>query len=221
VTLPSPPPPQASPPQAGDPAALISDHLHLVPATIAWMLKRPAHAVPCLYAAALDAGDLESVGYSALMRAAATYDPARGATFSTFAIRLIRQRLGETLKRAAAIPLSPSLDAPTRAAEATDGQGKALGTLGEMVGDPRANTEDRALAPMVRHQETAALWALVWRTLPERQACILWWHYAEGLTFREIGQRLGGITRQAVSVSHGVALGTLRRGALAAGGAAG
>jgi RNA polymerase sigma factor (sigma-70 family) len=181
------------------------------------MLKRPAREVPSLHAGALDAGDLESVGYSALMRAAATYDPARGATFSTFAIRLIRQKLGETLKRAAALPQSLSLDAPTRAAGATDRQGPGIGTLGEIVSDAGTNTEDRALAPMVRQQETAALWALVWRTLPERQACILWWHYAEGLTFREIGQRLGGITRQAVSLSHGMALGTLRQGALAAG----
>jgi len=216
VTLPPSPSRHAPPLKVGDPADLVSHHLHLVPATITWMLKRPSHEVPSLHAAALDAGDLESVGYTALMRAAATYDPARGAAFSTFAIRLIRQQLGETLKRAAAIPLSPSLDAPTRAAEATDGQGGARGTLGEIVGDPGANTEDRALAPMVPQQEAVALWALVWRTLPERQACILWWHYAEGLTFREIGQRLGGITRQAVSLSHGVALGTLRRGAMAA-----
>ena len=179
--------------------------------------------------------DLWSAGALALIESARRYDPARGATFATFAEHRVRGAMLDELR---------SMDhLPRRLRNRTDDMAKAKRKLEEELGreatvdeiakeleldidegagiaqlmEPhlpldsvlhRVTTSDDADAKLER-AETVRHLTRALEMLPERLRMVLALHYDEDLTYREIA-RLLQVSEPRVCQLHGDALRKLR-----------
>jgi RNA polymerase sigma factor for flagellar operon FliA len=168
--------------------ALIDRHLHLVPKTV----KRLVPRVPVK----IDVGDLESVGYVALIKAADAFDPARGVSFRTWAISKVRGAVLEYLRTDDWVPRRErdkeragepaliyqvvSLDALIEDPEGAD----PLGLI-DRLADPAAAVESE-----VPERLEAAVVAKLVECLPRRYRQIVRACYWEDITLAKIAQQL-------------------------------
>ena len=179
--------------------------------------------------------DLWSAGALALIEAARRYDPAKGATFATFAEHRVRGAMLDELR---------SMDhLPRRLRNRTDDMAKAKRKLEEELGreatvdeiakeldldidevagiaqlmEPhlpldsvlhRVTTSDDSDAKLERAETVKHLTRAI-EALPERLRMVLALHYDEDLTYREIA-RLLQVSEPRVCQLHGDALRKLR-----------
>jgi len=179
--------------------------------------------------------DLWSAGALALLEAARRYDPAKGATFATFAEHRVRGAMLDELR---------SMDhLPRRLRNRTDDMAKAKRKLEEELGreatvdeiakelkldidevagiaqlmEPhlpldsvlhRVTTSDDCDAKLERAETVKQLTRAI-EALPERLRMVLALHYDEDLTYREIA-RLLQVSEPRVCQLHGDALKKLR-----------
>jgi RNA polymerase sigma factor for flagellar operon FliA len=179
--------------------------------------------------------DLWSAGALALLEAARRYDPAKGATFATFAEHRVRGAMLDELR---------SMDhLPRRLRNRTDDMAKAKRKLEEELGreatvdeiakeldldidevagiaqlmEPhlpldsvlhRVTTSDDSDAKLERAETVKHLTRAI-EALPERLRMVLALHYDEDLTYREIA-RLLQVSEPRVCQLHGDALKKLR-----------
>ena len=179
--------------------------------------------------------DLWSAGALALLEAARRYDPAKGATFATFAEHRVRGAMLDELRSMDHLPrrLRNRTDEMTKAKrkieeelgrEATvDEIAKELDVdIDEVAGiaallEPhlpldsvlhRVTSSDDSNASLER-AETVRLLTRAIETLPERLRMVLALHYDEDLTYREIA-KLMQVSEPRVCQLHGDALKKLR-----------
>ena len=129
-----------------------------------------------------DSEDLTQEGMVGLIKAVREYDPAKAASFRTFAEICIRSRLYSVLRAAArdkhmALNQSVPLDTPF-----FDANSYTSGTSDLTQRDPEAYLIDR--------EHTAALLSGVRKQLSEFEAKILG-YYLDGLSCREIAETVG------------------------------
>ena len=129
-----------------------------------------------------DSEDLTQEGMVGLIKAVREYDPAKTASFRTFAEICIRSRLYSVLRAAArdkhmALNQSVPLDTPF-----FDANSYTSGTSDLTQRDPEAYLIDR--------EHTAALLSGVRKQLSEFEAKILG-YYLDGLSCREIAETVG------------------------------
>ena len=149
-----------------------------------------------------DADDLASAAFLGLIDAVDRFEPGRGVPFEAYASLRIRGAIIDELRRidergrstaAAALPRAISLDGL-----AEDDWRHFLATPGDGV-DEKFENED------LRGRVEGAL-----RDLPPRQREVLARYYAEALTLRQAGQRMG-ISEARACQLHGRAITNLRR----------
>jgi len=210
-----------------DEAALLEKHQQLVERTARRLVWRTGMQ------SAYD--DLWSAGALALLEAARRYDPAKGATFATFAEHRVRGAMIDELR---------SMDhLPRRLRNRTDDMGKAKRKLEEELGreatvdeiakeldldidevagiaalmEPhlpldsvlhRVSSADDSDANLERAETVRRLTRAI-ETLPERLRMVLALHYDEDLTYREIAKLLQ-VSEPRVCQLHGDALKKLR-----------
>jgi RNA polymerase sporulation-specific sigma factor len=144
-----------------------------------------------------DREDLQSIGNVGLLRAAQTFDPARGVAFSTYAYRCIEYAIAGELKRATdrqidCISLSVLLG------EEEDNP------LEDQIADPNMDAAAAAFLTYERELLESALTGL-----PEPQARVIRSIYFEGDTVQQVAQRWG-LSTQAIQNLHLRALKALR-----------
>jgi RNA polymerase sigma factor (sigma-70 family) len=141
--------------------------------------------------------DLLQEGVIGLLRAAELYDPSCGFTFPTYAYRGIRHAMLKAANTGGVVrlPTSPRGPRPTII------QGRHEGWDG-------ADRHDDIDA--CDHADELALLPALLSSLAERDADALRLRYLEGLTFSEVGQRLG-IGRKAADQAVKRALAKVRR----------
>lgn len=162
--------------------------------------------------------DLYEIGIDGLMQAADRFDPARGASFTTFAYYRIRGAILDSLRRG---PLRPSIgvaQAEASVAVETLGHVMAANDNGRFDGrsePPKRNLIWQLCEPVLAHQvpledinaladdsaphpdEELERQRLAERvvaaisTLPEMERRVVELHYYEELSFAEIGKKLG------------------------------
>ncbi len=168
------------------------------------LVRSVAHCYRWACGVSLDFEDLVQEGMQGVIRAAETFDPARGA-FSTYASPWIRhyvQRAVHMNARTVRVPAPvakaahargepisltcASLDAPVRI-NGHDADGRSVATLGERLGfnmDPEGpkNIDESERRELVAH---------LLSTLTERQSTVLRLRFFEDLTLFETGRRIG------------------------------
>jgi len=214
-------------PAAGDEAALLEKYQTLVDRIARRLVWRTGMQ------SAYD--DLWSAGALALLEASRRYDPAKGATFATFAEHRVRGAMIDELR---------SMDhLPRRLRNRTDDMAKAKHKLGEVLGreptvdeiaaelkldideaagiaalmEPhlpldsvlhRVTSEDDSDASLERADTVRRLTGAL-EALPERLRMVLALHYDEDLTYREIAKLLQ-VSEPRICQLHGDALKRLR-----------
>lgn len=153
--------------------------------------------------------DVESLAYEAIVGAALTYDPARGAKFSTHATNAATARA----QQAERDRLTWFSNAP---------RGKAMPPLaGEVMGDDGEyvniidTVEGRDLTEPDEPPDAGAMLRRIFALLPNEDRALLRW-LADGETHEQIGDRLG-VTRQSASERIYNAIGRARTAAREAG----
>jgi RNA polymerase sigma factor FliA len=186
----------AAPPDRA--AALVGEHAGWARLTA----RRLARAYPRGMAE-----DLEAAALPALWEAARRYDPARGASFRTFAYWCVRGALRDWARRTgqnrcARHPSRPeklfSLQALLRPRRQGDGSGEFLG----LEPDPKQPDPSHG-------QQARDLLAACLRGCSARERSLLLLYYCEGLTMGQVGAALG-CAESWVSVLHRDLLARLR-----------
>ena len=139
-----------------------------------------------------DSEDLIQEGTFGLLSAIRRYDPADGASFSTYAERCIRMRLLSAIKSASRLKHVP-LNVGISLEQLSEDPGTDILSLPELV---RHNPEDLILAKESKEELRAASS----RCLSKFEIRVLDL-YLEGLSYREIAERL---CRNAKSVDNAV-----------------
>jgi RNA polymerase sigma factor for flagellar operon FliA len=180
--------------------------------------------------------DLRSAGAVGLVEAARRFDPARGASFATFAEHRVRGAMVDELRRADHLPRGLR----RRAGDLAEARGKLAGTLGREAslgevaaelgldaGEAGAAASLLGPAPTLEsilpslaggeapdeallRAESVSRLADAVEQLPERLRVVLSLRYYEDLTLSEVGAVLGVSEPRACQL-HGEALGQLRR----------
>jgi RNA polymerase sigma factor (sigma-70 family) len=139
--------------------------------------------------------DAMQVARLALVVAARSFDPARGSSWRSWAVTLIRQRVGDFIRQQvrAGFRGVPARTAPALAGESPD---EAFDGLVD-----REAAEPGELA--------VAAWEAV-QSLRPRERVVLGMRFSRGLNYREIGDLLGVTHQRASQIADG-ALVKLRR----------
>lgn len=145
-----------------------------------------------------DPEDLYSLGCMGLVRAAQTYDPGRGAAFSTYAYGCIERNITGALRREATRQIE-CISLSLLYGEEEDNP------LEERFADPEADPIGTALNGCARQVIEDAM-----RGLPERQALVIRALYFEGDSVAQVAVR-SRISNQAVQNLHMLGLKSLRR----------
>ncbi len=167
---------------------LIADHAHLVPLT--------RHLSVRIVPVGIEADDLDSCGYVALVQAADRYDPERGVAFKTLAICMIRGAMLEMLRQADWAPRKER-QAQKRGEDVAIIEQVSLESLlsdsdvedSLLVGSQVAVTGPGPEELVISMDETRRLWEKVGDLSPwERQ--VIEEHYLLGRTFVAIARRM-------------------------------
>jgi RNA polymerase sigma factor FliA len=185
-------------PPPGRAEALVEEHAD-------WA-RRVARLLASAYPRGL-AEDLEAAGFSAVWEAARRYDPARGASFRTYAYWFVRGRIRDWArrvgqKRCGRHPSRPeriySLQHLLRPRREGDRGGELLG----LGADPKQPDPSRG-------QQRRDLLAACLRGCSARERRLLTLYYCEGRTMREVAAALG-TSESNVSYRHRDLLARLR-----------
>jgi RNA polymerase sporulation-specific sigma factor len=152
----------------------------------------------------MERGDLVSWGFLGLVQAARVWDPARGHTFSTLAVKVIERMISRGIRLEGAMDgrsMMVSLDALLDPDESADGA--ALRHLDQV----RADTSVEAA--LLEAEDRLVMAHAVAELTPEQQ-WMLQQRYYEERTLAEIAAETG-TTRQAVHLRERTILATLRR----------
>jgi RNA polymerase sigma factor (sigma-70 family) len=137
--------------------------------------------------------DAEGAALYALVRAAGAYDPSRGFTFSALLTRCVKNALLAELRHAGPVTIPPDVAdgrrgaAPWRLRLAR----KARRSVGPPKGELTPAREPRRHEPDER-EVAAGLLAV----LPEREREAVRLRHWGGLTLAQLGQRLGGVSKE-------------------------
>jgi RNA polymerase sigma factor for flagellar operon FliA len=203
------------------------------------LVKRIALHLAARLPASLDLDDLIQTGLIALLHARESYDPAQGATFSTYAGIRIKGAMLDELRQSDWLPRSVQRGY-RRVAEAVELATARLGRVpseseiaaelqmelseyqqlagqlarGRMVclqDDNDVLAAEFASGPQDQQQEQRLRLAVVdaIEALPERERMVMSLYYSEEMNLKEIGALLG-VTESRVSQLHGQALARLR-----------
>jgi RNA polymerase sigma factor for flagellar operon FliA len=182
-----------------------------------------------------DFGDYTQAACIGLLEAIERYDPGRGATFKTYAVRRIEGEIHNTLQRQSDVSEQVSLrrrlqrerlvslKGESRPPAGRNGQqmladlteiavGLAIGLMLEETAmyqaEDRDPVADNAYGTTAWRQARDRVLSAV-RLLPQRQSQVIVMHYFHGLAFDQIGTVLR-LTRGRISQLHREALLTLR-----------
>jgi RNA polymerase sporulation-specific sigma factor len=144
-----------------------------------------------------DREDLQSLGNLGLLRAAQTFDPGRGVSFSTYAYRCIKNTIAGALKREADRHIDClSLSLPIGLEEDS--------SLEDQIADQTADTTQSALQGVDRELLERAM-----EGLSERQAEVIQGLYFSGDSVHQVSERCR-LSIQAIQNQHLRALRVLR-----------
>jgi RNA polymerase sigma factor (sigma-70 family) len=172
---------------------LVHENLGLVGAVV----RRLTSLFPRL-PAVYDAEDLYGLGSMGLVRAAQTYDPGRGAAFSTYAYGCIGRAITGALRREANRQIE-CIYLSSIGGEDEDNP------LEDRLADPEADPASAAIDGCARAVLENAM-----QELPERQAHVIRAIYFEGDSVAQVAVR-SRLSSQAVQNLHLLALKSLRR----------
>lgn len=122
----------------------------------------------------------ESAAGLALVRAAMTFDPARGRCFESHAFEIVKQHLYKLL------------------AKETSGNGGFNNRMRPMLGGDPEPTESQPLPgdKMELSQEYSRCTSAIARLSPRNGLCFMWWLF-DGMTYEAIGHQFG-VTKQRI-----------------------
>lgn len=153
-----------------------------------------------------DKQDVRQECYSAMLAAIKWYKPEKGFKFNSYLnyalkhmIRGLYSGKDDALNQAATMYLEQPIG------ENQDGDTLTLSDT--IADDTSTDYYDRA----ERSDYYAALHEAI-DCLPEREQRVLRWHWFDGKTYQEIGQLLGGVTRQQAQATDAKALRLLKSG---------
>ena len=173
-------------------AALIERYLPLARAL--------ARRVPRIVNGAADADDMSSAAILGLIDAVDRFEPGRGVPFEAYARLRIRGAMIDELRR---------LDERGRGAAAETPGAISLDGLIEEDGEGVLATDDELDEPFEREDLRGRVQTAI-DVLPPRQREVLARYYADSLTLREAGARMG-ISEARACQLHGRAITNLRR----------
>jgi len=174
------------------PSALLTDHLPMAEQLAARLRRRYTW---------VRQDDLHSYALLGLSMAAEAFDPDRNVPFAKYASHkaffwaVDEMRRDGLVRRKTAKPLPKTF---------------SLGTLADSDGTSVPDPPDARAGLAQTRLEARDFCAVLLRRLPERDRKILLLHYADQMTFREVGRVLG-VSESAICLRHKALMGKLRR----------
>jgi RNA polymerase sigma factor for flagellar operon FliA len=172
---------------------IVRDNVGLVHSLVGRALRLYPRLPNCL-----EREDLQSIGNWALLKAAHTYDPGRGAAFSTYAYQCIKNEIAGELKRAA----DQQID--TVSLDQTLGPEEDDNPLRDLLIDHNADATRLAVNRFERDILETAL-----GQLPERQALVIRTIYFDENSVQQVAAQWR-LSTQAIQNIHMRALRALR-----------